>query len=224
MKTLRTWIVRLCSLFRRRQLDREFGEEIESHLAMHIEDNLRAGMNPAEARRNALIKLGGIDQAFEEHRDRRGFRWLAEAERYFRYAFRILRKQKALSLTMICLLAVASAANTTIFSVYNCLYLRSFPYPHGERLVAIDSAALYAHGEENRSFDAIGFYNPDNRNYSRQGSARTVDIMECHLRLCLGVSASAGARPWFHGRRGSSRETQGGDAQLRFGRSASKLV
>jgi len=177
MRTLRAWIVRLCSLFRRRQLDREFGEEIESHLAMHIEDNLRAGMNPEEARRNALIKLGGIDKAFEEHRDRRGFRWLAEVERNFRYAFRILRKEKALSLTVICLLAVASAANTTIFSVYNFLYLRSFPYPHSDRLVAIDSAALYAHGEENRSFDAFGFYNPDNRNYSRQGSARTVNIV-----------------------------------------------
>jgi putative ABC transport system permease protein len=158
-------------------LDREFGEEIESHLAMHIEDNLRAGTNPEEARRNALIKLGGIDKVFEEHRDRRGLPWLAEVERNFRYAFRILRKQWALSLTVICLLAVASAANTTIFSVYNCLYLRSFPYPHGERLVAIDSAALYARGEQNQSFDGFGFYNPDNRNYSRQGSAGTMNIL-----------------------------------------------
>ncbi|MGA2261431.1 MAG: permease prefix domain 1-containing protein, partial [Acidobacteriota bacterium] len=101
MRTLRAWIVRLCSLFKRKQLDYEFGEEIECHLAMHIEDNLRAGMSPEEARRNALIKFGGVDKIFEEHRDRRGFRWLAELQRNLCYAARILWKQKALSLIVI---------------------------------------------------------------------------------------------------------------------------
>ena len=75
MKTLRAWIVCLCTLFKRKQQDRDFAEEIESHLAMHIEDNLRSGMSPEEARRNALIKLGGVDNIFEAHRDRRVIRW-----------------------------------------------------------------------------------------------------------------------------------------------------
>jgi predicted permease len=186
MRTLRAWIVRLCSLFKRQQLDREFGEEIECHLTMHIEDNLRSGMSSEEARRNALIKLGGVDQVFEEHRDRRGFRWLAELQRNLCYAARILRKQKTLSLIVIGILAFASAANTAVFSVYNFLFIRSFPYPHSERLVYVgtsggyggyDSESHYRYREENRSFEAFGSYNPDHRNYSRQGDARTTTIL-----------------------------------------------
>jgi predicted permease len=186
MKTIRAWIVRLCSLFKRKQQDREFAEEIESHLAMHIEDNLRSGMSPEEARRNALIKLGGVDKIFEEHRDRRGFRWLAELQRNLCYAARILWKQKALSLIVIGILAFASAANTAVFSVYNFLFIRSFPYPHSERLVYVgtsggyggyDSESHYRYREENRSFEAFGSYNPDYRNYSRQGEARTTSIL-----------------------------------------------
>jgi macrolide transport system ATP-binding/permease protein len=55
MRTLRACIVRLMNVFRWRQQDRELAEEIESHLAMHIEDNLRSGMSPEEAHRNATI-------------------------------------------------------------------------------------------------------------------------------------------------------------------------
>jgi putative ABC transport system permease protein len=124
-----------------------------------------------------LIKFGGVDKIFEEHRDSRGFRWLAELQRNLCYAARILWKQKALSLIVIGLLAVASAANTAIFSAYNFLYLRSLPFPHGERLVEIDATGLLAHPEENRSFEAFGFYNPDFRNYSLRGSAGTMDIL-----------------------------------------------
>jgi len=186
MKTLRAWIVRLCSLFKRKQQDREFAEEIESHLAMHIEDNLRSGMSPEEARRNAMIKFGGVDKIFEEHRDRRGFRWLSELQRNLCYAARILWKHKALSLIVIGILAFASAANTAVFSVYNFLFIRSFPYPHSERLVYVgtsggyggyDSESHYRYREENRSFEAFGSYNPDYRNYSRQGQARTTSIL-----------------------------------------------
>ena len=107
MRSLRAWIVRFLSFFSLKQHDRELAEELESHLAMHIEDNLRSGMSPGEARRNALIKLGGVDKTFEEYRDRRTLGWLMELRRNFRYACRILWKQKTLSLTVIGLLALA---------------------------------------------------------------------------------------------------------------------
>jgi predicted permease len=186
MRTLRACIVRLFNLFRRRALDREFAEEMESHLAMHIEDNLRSGMSPEEARRQALIKIGGMDKTFEECRDRRSFRWLTELRRNMYFAGRLLWKQKALSVIVIALLAFASAANTTIFSVYNFLQLRSIPNPDSDRLVYIgtsggylgyDPESFYRYREENRSFEAIGSFNPDNRNYSRNGEARTVNIL-----------------------------------------------
>ncbi len=71
-RELRGWLVRLVGLFHRKGREREFAEELEGHLAMHIEDNIRAGMSPEEARRVALIKLGGVAQITELHREQRG--------------------------------------------------------------------------------------------------------------------------------------------------------
>ncbi|PYU90777.1 MAG: hypothetical protein DMG08_16940, partial [Acidobacteria bacterium] len=72
MRGLRAWFLRLVGLFNKERRDRELAQEIESHLQMHIEDNLRTGMGTEEARREALIKLGGIEQTKESYRDRRG--------------------------------------------------------------------------------------------------------------------------------------------------------
>ena len=72
MRRLRGWIVRLGGLFNKQRKDRELEEEIESHVQMHVEDNLRLGMTPEEARRQAMIKLGGIESTKEAYRDQRG--------------------------------------------------------------------------------------------------------------------------------------------------------
>jgi len=72
MRRVRAWSLRFAGLFCKERRDRELAEELESHVQMHIEDNLRSGMNPAEARRQALIKLGGVEQTKENYRDRRG--------------------------------------------------------------------------------------------------------------------------------------------------------
>ena len=61
MRRLRELILRFGGLFNKQRKDRELEEEIESHLQMHIEDNLRLGMTPEEARRHAMIKFGGIE-------------------------------------------------------------------------------------------------------------------------------------------------------------------
>ena len=71
MRRLRAVLWRLGSLFRKGRHEQELAEELESHLQMHIEDNLRAGLSPQEARRRALIKLGGLEQTKEICRDRR---------------------------------------------------------------------------------------------------------------------------------------------------------
>ncbi len=63
-------------LFGKRRRDQELAEEMESHLQMHIEDNLRSGMPPEDARREALIKLGGVESVKEAYRDRGGVPWL----------------------------------------------------------------------------------------------------------------------------------------------------
>src|SRR5207245_3678447 len=92
MRRLRAWLVRLTGLFTKRRRERELAEEMASHLQMHIEDNLRAGMSPAEARRQALIKLGGVEQTKEIYRDRRGLPLLETFFQDLRFAFRMLRK------------------------------------------------------------------------------------------------------------------------------------
>ncbi len=72
MRRLRALLLRVAGLFRKERREHELAVELESHLQMHIEDNLRAGMNAVKARRQALIKLGGVEQTKEKYRERRG--------------------------------------------------------------------------------------------------------------------------------------------------------
>src|SRR3989442_7758592 len=92
MKLLRALLFRLGGLFRKDRRERELSAEMESHLQMHIEDNLRAGMSAAEARRQALMKLGGVEQTKENYRERRGLPLLETFWQDLRYAARMLRK------------------------------------------------------------------------------------------------------------------------------------
>jgi hypothetical protein len=92
IRRLRGWLMRLLGLFDRARREREFAEELESHLALHIEDNLRAGMSPEEARRQALIKLGGVTWTRELHREQRGLPMLETLLQDLRFGVRILLK------------------------------------------------------------------------------------------------------------------------------------
>jgi hypothetical protein len=80
---LRAWFWRFRNLFRKERGDREFAAEVESHLEMHIEDNLRRGMTAQEARRQALIKLGGVEPTKEIYRERRGLPLLETAVKIY---------------------------------------------------------------------------------------------------------------------------------------------
>ena len=70
MKAVRAIVVRLAGLLPGGRRERAFAEEIESHLQMHVDDNVRAGMTPAEARRNAIVKLGGVESTRQAYRER----------------------------------------------------------------------------------------------------------------------------------------------------------
>jgi hypothetical protein len=99
MDFVRETAARLRSFFRRRVLEEELTTELTAHLEMSIEDNRRRGMSADEARRHALIQLGGIEAAKELHRDSRGLPWLETLCHDVRYALRAVRRDAALAMT-----------------------------------------------------------------------------------------------------------------------------
>ena len=137
MRALRAWLVRLGAMFRREPRDRKLNEELESHLQMYIADNVRAGMTKEEARRQALIKLGGIAATKEMYRERRGLPLLDTLVQDVRYGVRVLGKSRGFTLVAVATLALGIGVNTAIFTAFDALVLRPRPVKEPERLVSV---------------------------------------------------------------------------------------
>jgi MacB-like periplasmic core domain len=136
MKTLRARLARLAGLFNRDSRDRDLAEELASHVALHMDDNLRSGMTPEEARRAAYIRLGGVESVKETVREQRGFPVIESFLRDIRYSLRGLRRDRAFALTAIVTLALAIGLHVTVFAVMNTMVFRGFPLvQRNDRLV-----------------------------------------------------------------------------------------
>ena len=127
MPTFRQAWARLVSFFRKQELDREFDEELAIHIELATQDHVRQGMSLPEARRLALIKLGGIEPSKEVHRDSRGLPWLDGVVQDVRYAVRTLRTSPGFTVTAIATLAVGIGVNATVFTVTNAVLFKGFP-------------------------------------------------------------------------------------------------
>jgi putative ABC transport system permease protein len=115
--------------------------ELESHVAMHVEDGVRAGLTPEEARRQALIKLGGAEQTRQAMHDRATLPWIESLARDVRYALRGFVRNRILTVTVVATLALGIGATTAVFSVVDRILFRSLPYAHADQLVSVGLTA-----------------------------------------------------------------------------------
>jgi predicted permease len=194
MRKLRAWAVRMAgvfgNLFGRTRLDRELSAELESHLQLHIDDNIRAGMSPQEARRRAVIKLGGIESTKESYRDRRSIPVIETLLQDVRFGLRILRKNPGFTAVAVLTLALGIGANSAIFSLIDTLLLRPLPVPNPSQLVYLKWASQQP--ARWKSFYAVGVCEQDVDETRTNGcgfSFAAFDQIRAHATSVAGVAA-----------------------------------
>jgi predicted permease len=135
MRRLRALFSRVSGLFGGAAKEREIADELDSHLQMHIEDNLRAGMTPLEARRQAMLRLGGVEKTKQAYRERCTLPLMENVLQDLRFAVRQLRKNPGFTVTAVLTLGLGVGASTAVFSLVNMILLKSSPYPNANRVV-----------------------------------------------------------------------------------------
>jgi putative ABC transport system permease protein len=184
MRALHKARLRVRSLIRRSQLERELDEEFRFHLDQLVEENIAAGMREDEARRSALHTIGGISQFQEECRDMRPTNYIDETLRDFRHAGRNLLRSKAFSILAGLIMALGIGANTAVFSLVNQILLHPPGVSEPQRVVVLRthykklsldvpsaSGPAFADARANKQlFQHVGASRPVNFNYTAQGS------------------------------------------------------
>lgn len=164
MRSLRAWLSRLAGLFGKERCERELADEMEAHLLAHVEENLRAGMTLEQARRDARIKLGGLEQTKENYHACRGLPLLENFLRDLRFGGRTLRQSYGFTAVAVLTLALGIGLNTSIFTILNGAALRLLPVPHAEQVVAVSQTyrklqgSIHRNVRENASFFSYSEY------------------------------------------------------------------
>jgi predicted permease len=131
----------LARLFRRKRLEAQLDLELRDHVERQTADFVREGMSEADARRRALIEIGGVEQVKEACRDARGTRLVDDLVQDLRYGFRVLRKAPAFTLVAVLSLALGIGANTAIFTLVDSLILRALPVRDPAALVRLQNGS-----------------------------------------------------------------------------------
>jgi putative ABC transport system permease protein len=194
MKSIRAWFHRLGGSFAGRRSERELTAELESHLQLHIDDHVRAGLSPAEARRRALIALGGLESTKDAYRDRRGLPVVESLVRDLRYGLRTLARSPGFALAGILILGLGIGVNSAIFTVVNAVVLRPLPFAGADRIVklwhtppqstfagmktfALSPANFLDWEAQSSSFEAMAIYRGGARTITGRGEPEAVSII-----------------------------------------------
>lgn len=181
MSQLRAWWQRMRGFFGKRAGE-EFSAELENHLQLQIEENLRAGMSLEEARRAALIQSGGIEQAKQAYRERESLPWLETLCQDIRFGWRMLRKSPGFTAVAVLTLGIGIGANTAIFSFVDALFLKPLAVPKPEQLERV-----YAKGPSGHY--GAGFSFPEfqrMRDHNSSFAALSVETERPQLHLVTG--------------------------------------
>ncbi len=204
MRRLRAWLLRLGGMFCKRDRDAELSAELDSHVQMHIDDALRRGMTSEEARREALMRLGGMEQAKESYRDRQGLPWLETLMQDLRFGVRMLLKDPGFTAVAALTLALGIGANTAIFSLVNGILLRPLPFAKPSELVSVTATypkgAFVALREQMRSLDVAAYAEGHEFNLTGRGEPvrLTATLVSAEFFTVLGARPELG-RPFYPG-------------------------
>jgi predicted permease len=138
VRFLRRFLIRLSNFITRRSTDQRLREEIAEHLAFQTEENVRVGMSPAEARRQAVLKLGAAHAIREDHHAEQSLPFIENLLFDLKYAFRMLGRSPGFAFVAIATMALGVGATTAIYSVIDATLLHPLPYPNPAELVRIE--------------------------------------------------------------------------------------
>lgn len=185
MRGVRAWWIRLWGVFARRRWEGRMAEELETNLQLDIDEGVRRGLDPAEARREALLRMGGVEATKENLRERHGQPWLETTIRDAVYAVRTMRRTPGLTATVVVTLALGIGATTAIFTVVNGVLLRPLPYADPGRLVYITSKLLHV------EMDDIFSYTQDYSAWRKYN--RTLSEIAGYMRFQANLAGREGA-------------------------------